>query len=1284
MRTKVTFLLVIATMLLALTVQAQDVRQAFRKSAATGSMFSVKSEQMKGVKKKLTPQEFKGAKMKGDKQTLSKQKGNKQMPRKHKSFALPHRAETGGEPFTVPYDADFFASDEAMNDFIIINNNEDTSDDEPCTWKWSSTNGAYYSYNLDGVTPADDYLVLPVILEAGKIYEVTVNAAIWNYPEEFEVVVGTECTPEAMTTTIIGKTYPENDPADFTGIFTPTTDGVHYIAIHVTSEPDQNILSIYRFIIDLASDPAAPAAVNDLSVEQIPGELKNEVQFTAPTTSFGGDDLTDALTIEIMRNGELAATLTDVAPGSEQLYTDEVPAEGTYRYLVVASNAAGKGRKSNIVSVKVAMPQDIPYIVNFNDADVFDNFTILDNNNDGSTWGLYYHMVAGTVAAYNYDWNNDADDYFITQPLRLEAGKKYEVTIRAAASQDGSTERFEVVAGTSAKAEGLNIPVIEPTDVTSTDFTDYTGSFTAEESGIYNVAVHAISDANHFYLLVSDLMVELGAEPTAPAASELTAEAGAEGALTATIQVTAPTQCVDGSALTAISKVELYRNDKLIDQQDDVTPGAVLTFTDDAIPASGLYAYHAIAYNESGNGEKSKKTTVYVGYDQPDAPMYVEAIDRGTAIDFSWEDVTRGLNGGYVIPENISYDVWRLDVSPFYVFFQDKLASVTGQTSTTVDYNTDEGDEQDYTYFAVRTTNEMTEDEDKAAWSYTYLLTGKPYDMPINEGFVDDELHYFWESNGLLMISNYTSDDDGSALALLAEEPGNIYFMSGKLNLKDTTDPKLVFSALSPNISQLHIFGDTDDKQEWQFLQTVDLSADDYQTYQVPLSSLKNHERFANIVFTATYENAATTDEEGYIEDEGDYIFIDGIHIGDFQDNDLAVSAYAPESVNAGKPIPVTVAVENIGLQTASDYTVIIKAGEEEVFRENVAAELPSFRKEYFSTNLPTSVFDEAGDMTLTVTVTYDADLDNSNNSMASVVSIVVSDAAAPENLAAAEAATGVELSWTAPVTFSEECTEDFENGPGEFTQIDGNGDGYGWVYMNSDELLTHSGMGAMQSYSYVPEAGGVYVDNWLVTPLAILDGTFSFWAGAQDGDWTDEHFAVYVSTTGNESVDDFEQVSEEFVTTGFSTEYTVDLSSYAGQTGYIAIRHFNAYDQFAMVVDDISFIKAPAVPVGYNIYVDQQLVASVEGETTTYTVEADELTGGEQSFSVTAVYANGMESKPTTVTFASSTDIRMMIADGKPVDVYSVDGRLLRSQATTLEGLKGVFIINGQAVMVK
>ena len=223
-----------------------------------------------------------------------------------------------------------------------------------------------------------------------------------------------------------------------------------------------------------------------------------------------------------------------------------------------------------------------------------------------------------------------------------------------------------------------------------------------------------------------------------------------------------------------------------------------------------------------------------------------------------------------------------------------------------------------------------------------------------------------------------------------------------------------------------------------------------------------------------------------------------------------------------------------------------------------------------------------------------------------------------------------------------------------------------------------------MQSYSWLPDGGAVHVDNWLVTPLAILDGTFSFWAAAQDGDWTDEHFAVYVSTKGNTSVDDFTQVSEEFVATGWSQQYTVDLSSYAGQQGYIAIRHFNSYDNFALVVDDISFLKAPALPVKYNIYSDQQLVATVEGESTTYTIAADNIGDGEHTFAVTAVYPNGTESKPATATITVTTEIRQLATDGKPVDVYSIDGKLLRRQATNLEGLKGAYIINGKVVIGK
>ena len=1263
-------------MLVVLPSDAQVAKQSFKKTATTVQTATVKPG-VKGAHKKWTVQELQTAKQAGDKQTLMKQKDNRIRPQGYKSFA-PRRVDISDAiPVTVPYEADFSTSGEAMDeDFIIINNNEDLSDGEPCTWTWSASNGAYYVYNVDGTTPADDYMVLPINLEGGKTYDVTVNAASWNYPEEFEVVAGTECTAAALTTEIIGKTVPENDAADFSGTFTPAADGVYYIAIHAISPADLYILSIYRFSIDVAPDAAAPEAVSDLTAAQVPHELKNVITFTAPTTTINGEDLTENLTIDILRNGEIVKSLEGVAPGSEQSYTDEVEAEATYRYQVIAANSAGRGRKSDIVSVRVSMPQDVPYVIYFTDEEAFNNMLVIDNNQDGTTWEYGSYNEA---AQFRADWDNDSDDYLVSQALRTVAGKKYDVTVRIAGNAY-DPEIFEVVAGTSATGEGLNISVIPSTEVTLDAYNEYTGSFVAASDDYYYVAVHALSKANTYYLYVSSMSVELGAEDTAPTAPVVNATAGAEGALSATIQVTAPDKTIEGNALTAISKIELYRNGELVGEQSNITPGAVVTFTDENIETSALYGYQAMAYNESGKGEKSEKTAVYIGIDQPLAPEIVEAVDSPTSVDLNWSAVgTVGMNGGYVNPNDVTYNVWDIDLSSFFVFFNDMITSVKGQTSTSFDYNVDEGDQQVYKYFAVRPVNDSTTDEDKADWNAAGVFVGKPYDAVV-EGFSDEELHYFWESDASLAVTNYASDEDGVALALLADTPGQKAFISGKLNIKNAAQPMLVFDALNASgISTLYVLGSAD-QGTWNLLETVTLSDVDYQTYQIPLTSLKNHERYAQIAFVANYTNAATA------EDYGDYFFLDDIRIGDFFDNDLSVSAVVPAAtLVAGKTMDIDVIVENTGLKDASNYTVKVQAGETELLNETVSETLAPFDKKYIQAAWPTTVFDEAGDVTITISVEYAADQNTENNSITGTFTIEEPMAAAPENLTAEiDDDANVCLAWSAPETKPELFTEDFENGFGEFTQIDADGDGYAWYHMYSDELKSHSGYGGLQSFSWVPNGvGAVHVDDWLVTPLAILDGTFSFWAAAQDGEWTDEHFAVYVSTTGNQSVDDFTQVSEEFVASGWPQEYTVDLSSYAGQEGYIAIRHYNSYDQFAMVVDDISFTKAPSQPVKYNIYVDQELIATVESEVTTYTVAADQLGEGAHDFAVTAVYADGRESRPAVVSFDVITGIQQL-EESKPVDVYTVDGKLIRHQAKTLDDLKGVYIINGRGVIIK
>jgi hypothetical protein len=186
--------------------------------------------------------------------------------------------------------------------------------------------------------------------------------------------------------------------------------------------------------------------------------------------------------------------------------------------------------------------------------------------------------------------------------------------------------------------------------------------------------------------------------------------------------------------------------------------------------------------------------------------------------------------------------------------------------------------------------------------------------------------------------------------------------------------------------------------------------------------------------------------------------------------------------------------------------------------------------------------------------------------------------------------------------------TYDFENSTMQgWTSLDADGDGYGW-YVASDIMSTgygHNGSNdCVLSQSYY---GGLvlYPDNYLVSPQLPLGGVITFYACAQDASYAAEHFGVAVSTTVNNSASAFTMLNEWTMTAkaapsgkkvsfdetadvkgrGYSRDgnnrvqgnwyqYTVDLSAYAGQTGYVAIRHFNCSDMFYLDVDDITITE--------------------------------------------------------------------------------------------------------------
>ena len=236
-----------------------------------------------------------------------------------------------------------------------------------------------------------------------------------------------------------------------------------------------------------------------------------------------------------------------------------------------------------------------------------------------------------------------------------------------------------------------------------------------------------------------------------------------------------------------------------------------------------------------------------------------------------------------------------------------------------------------------------------------------------------------------------------------------------------------------------------------------------------------------------------------------------------------------------------------------------------------------------------------------------------------------------------------------------DEFTVDFESGmPTGWTTIDADGDGYNWMLASTSMGTGYGHNGSSDlilSQSYNNNVGALNPDNYLVSPAVTLceGSTFSFWACAQDNAWASEHFGVAVSETGTGN---WTMVQEWTMTAkgegksprgmneqGNWYNYTVDLSAYAGEGRYIAIRHFNCTDWFYLDVDDIQLTngaKSRANIVNFKVYrstdnVDYTLintVAYVAGQT--YYEYIDTPAGaGTYYYQVTTVYDNDCESEP-------------------------------------------------------
>lgn len=1032
---------------------------------------------------------------------------------------------------------------------------------------------------------------------------------------------------------------------------------------------------------------------------------------------------------------ETGLTLT---PGAEYTVLDNAEdlTVGTHVYQVIPYNTSGIGVKSEEKSIFLSVAYDVPHTFDFSQ-NLLDLFGVIDNNGDGKTW----LWSASYGAYYGYSSSNAADDYLVTMPFKLKAGKKYNVIVTA--RNTGYDEKFEVLAGKEPTVAGLTEKVIPETTISGDDeatnsvWNEYEGTFAPAEDGSYNFAIHAISDADKFNLCVQTLTVELAPEETAPAAiADFAVAAGAEGALEANLSFTAPAKAINGNALEGNVDVKIYRDNELVNTLTGVAPGAATTWKDETVEG-GAHTYYVVAANESGDGLKSEKKSVFVGVDEVGDVANIQVTGTtANTISLKW-DAVAGKNGGYVNLADVKYAVVSMHVETYwimqYLVIDDVLGTVTGATSGTFNYPVDEG-VQDWSYIgvvALQGDAAAPEAGSEYAGGYTSVLVGSPYTMPFVESFTGGTLAYdIWTYGGAedayVTLTDDASDNDGGAVLMTTyEAPGTARFESGKIKIEGA-NPTLIFDAKASGITSGKIMASVDDA-EWTVVKSFDVT-DTYQPVKVSLLNAKG-ERFTRIAFAADIVNPSEYQGQdpstgADIFDWKDVMYIDNIKVVDLYEYNLVADIKAPKSVVAGQKAKIVATVSNEGENPVKDYIVTITAGNKALTNVIGDKELAPFTKDIIEVDFETSIFDEAGDVTLTVNVQYENELLPEDNTASAIITITEPTATAPTSLLAEDkGAAGVDLTWTVAEGGVAEITEAFDDESvfepfglggitadqhtgafGDWTVYDGNGIGtygfngtdfpnayqpMGFIVFNPSQIseamaetyAPHSGNQFMVSFCPAEESNAPATDHWMISPeLPGTAQTISFFARVITNQYGAETFEVWASSTDNK-VENFTKVADLSTDATEWTEFTADLP--AG-TKYFAIRHTST-DVFGLMIDDVKFsANTTATVASFNIYYNNEKIATVDGDKTTYTVAADKVEVGTQTFGVSAVYANGAESRVTTATIEIVTGIEQIAADGKPVDVYSIDGKLVRNQAKSLDGLKGLYIVNGKKVMVK
>lgn len=953
----------------------------------------------------------------------------------------------------------------------------------------------------------------------------------------------------------------------------------------------------------------------------------------------------------------------------------------------------------------------MPWNIDFATSDLT-GFTIIDANDDGSTWG--YNVNTNEVEA-NYSPKDPMDDWLLTPALELVGGRAYTLKFKAACNSQTYPERLEIFYGEQPTVAAMVYPAMEATVVSDMDFREYSCVIVPRMSGPVYIGFHGISDANMYKLRIKSMGLTEGAAGETPSGvRDLSVSADDPYSLNATVSFYAPQTTMAGKQLDKIDKITLKRNGTLIKTFTNPQPGAELRH-DDTVTEGGRYTYTVCASNAAGDGYVMTYTHA-IGGVAPLAPdnVLLKEIQPAGTLHMTWDPVTKDVDGNTIPDGFVRYIV--LDNSMEVV--ADNL------TDTQVTFHLAQKEqifvEMIVAAYTVGGLSQGTMSNIVAAgpaftkWQESFgngeiqTIMGYGYEY----GYVDlvtwnlaDDTTF--TGSEFVQEGVKASDGDNGFAFMHCEyrDTGSSLF-SGKVQLP-AEGPAVSFNIFNqsleniPDLNKLDIMV-SEDGLNWETVEShtvYDLCGSAQGWHPVTIGLHEYAGKVVQIRWQVEVQSFA------------DFL-IDAISVGTLPDHDLKVETLGvPSKVAPGEDITLGLGVLNIGAKNADKYAVRLFVNDA-VAKEMECTALQAGKR--VNVEIPYTVSPVADDeINVRAEVVCDGDVDNANN-MSKAYTLKVEQPRHPyvSDLDGSVDDKGVvSLSWSRPYveTYTPGKLEDFESGEdfahsfGDWIFVDRDGLQVGnltpstipgieagvstasFFVVNGDQphftgtLKAHSGQKYIASmFSYY----GEMTDDWAISPA--LNGAaqiISFHAKSLEEYYADT-MEVYYSL-GSTNPDDFIKVSTVEKVPGEWTEYNVPLPTGAKR---FAIRsHSN--NGMMLMLDDFIFADASA-PIGldlenYNIYCDDVKVGTVTGNVTEFSHPS---TIGTHVYAVTASYKGMGESKSSNKKIIENTvdsgldavDADSSITVSASNGLMTIDG--LTGEQYTVATIDGVVMATGRA----